>query len=104
MVDLHYFRSLGLDLVAHSTDNFFELLSWEQVNRYPADLILVDARNPQLQPEQLATNVPTWNALPAVQAGQVGAWYAAAPYSRRRLIPIMEELTELIRRCRADVV
>lgn len=103
MVDLNYFRSLGLDLVTHTTDNFLDLLSWEQINRYPADLILVDARNVQLQADELAVEVPTWNALPAVQAGQVGAWYAAAPFSRKRLIPIMQELTELIRRCRANV-
>ena len=85
MVDLNYLRSLGLDLVTHTTDNFFELLSWEQINLYPADVILVDARNAQLQPEQLAIEVPTWDALPAVRAGQVGARYAAAPYSRKRL-------------------
>jgi iron complex transport system substrate-binding protein len=103
MVDLYYFRELGLDIVTHNTDDFFELLSWEQANTYPADLILVDQRASDLSPEQLA-EIPTWSALPAVQAGQVGPWYAGAPYSHARLVPIMQELTEIIRASRADVV
>lgn len=103
MTDLHYFRDLGLDVVTHGADDFFELLSWEQANTYPADLILVDARSAQLSPEQLA-DIPTWSALPAVQAGQIGPWYAGAPYSHARLVPIMQQLTEFIRASRADVV
>lgn len=103
MIDLRYFHDLGLDIVDHGIDDFFELLSWEQANKYPADLILVDARGGAEAMEGVV-DIETWANLPAVQAGQVGAWYAAAPYSHARLTPIMLELAELIRNSRADVV
>lgn len=103
MIDLLYFHDLGLDIVDHGIEDFFELLSWEQANKYPADLILVDARAASMTPEDLLS-IETWASLPAVQAGQVGLWYAAAPYSHARLTPIMLELAELVRNSRADVV
>ena len=105
MVDLYYFHDLGLNIVDHSTENddFFALISWEQIGQYPADLILVDARITQEDLDKLGS-VALWNALPAVQAGQVGKWYAAAPYSYDRLVPIMQELTELIANARTDLV
>jgi len=103
MTDLHYFADLGLDIVKHQTNDFFEALSWEQANKYPADLILVDQRPGLLTQEQLNA-IPTWTSLPAVQAGQVGPWYAGAPYSHKRFAPIMRELAEIIRKSRADIV
>jgi iron complex transport system substrate-binding protein len=96
MPDLHYFADLGLDVVDHQTDDFFELLSWEEINRYPADVILLDARKGMPTADDLSTSVPIWNTLPAVQAGQLGSWYAGAPSSYGRLVPIMDELTALI--------
>lgn len=103
MIDLLYFHDLGLDIVDHGIDDFFELLSWEQANKYPADLILVDARGGSAVLDDLK-DVEIWSNLPAVQAGQVGNWYAAAPYSHARLTPIMLELAGLIRNSRADLV
>jgi iron complex transport system substrate-binding protein len=102
MVDLHYFRDLGLDIVAPDTDDFWELLSWEQANKYPADLILVDARNDQIVQEVEA--VGTWESLPPVKADQLGPWYAGAPYSYARLAPMMVELAGIIREADADLV
>jgi iron complex transport system substrate-binding protein len=104
MVDLFYFRELGLEIVSPEVpaDGFWELLSWEQANKYPADLILVDARNDQIVQE--VEGVGTWEALPAVQAGQLGPWYAGAPYSYARLAPMMRELAEIIREADADLV
>lgn len=103
MTDLRYFADLGLDIVTHETEDFFESLSWEQANKYPADLILVDQRPGLLTQEQLNA-IPTWTSLPAVQAGQVGPWYAGAPYSHHRFAPIMRELAEIIRNSRDDIV
>ncbi|HYI14993.1 MAG TPA: ABC transporter substrate-binding protein [Thermomicrobiales bacterium] len=102
MVDLHYFRDLGLDIVAPETEDFWELLSWEQANKYPADLILVDARNDQIVQEVEA--VGTWQSLPAVKADQLGPWYAGAPYSYARLAPMMVELAGIIREADAELV
>lgn len=103
MTDLMYFRDLGLDIVAHETEDFFELLSWEEAGKYQSDVILIDAREGGMTQEQLLA-IDTWSSLPAVQAGQIGAWYAGAPYSRARLTPILIELTEVIRSSRADIV
>lgn len=103
MTDLHYFQDLGLAVVDHDADEFFQIISWEEINRYPADLILVDVRGTQTG-ENAFTEVATWKTLPAVQANQIGPWYAGAPYSRARLTPIMTELTDIIRNCQTDIV
>lgn len=104
MPDLHYFADLGLDVVDHKTDDFFELLSWEEINRYPADIILLDARKGIPTADDLSTSVPIWNTLPAVKAGQLGNWYAGAPSSYSRLVPIMDELTALLQSADPGVV
>jgi len=103
MTDLYYFRDLGLDVITPDADEYWELLSWEQLGKYPADLILIDARDAALQPDQLAER-DVWNTLPAVQAGQIGPWYAGRPYSNASISPILRELTTLIRAARADLV
>ncbi|RIK46564.1 MAG: hypothetical protein DCC58_02735 [Chloroflexi bacterium] len=103
MNDLHYFSDLGLDIVDHGLDEFWEIISWEQINKYPADLILLDARAGVLTVDEFSS-IGTWAALPAVQAGQVGPWYAGAPYSYIGLVPIMQELTALINASNPDLV
>ena len=43
--DLEFFGEAGVELVEPDTDEeFWQTLSWEEVNRYHADLILADAR------------------------------------------------------------
>jgi hypothetical protein len=42
--------------------------------------------------------------MPAVKAGQVAPHQAEAAFSRLRFAMILEELTEHVRRSRADVV
>jgi len=59
---------------------YWELLSWENVDKYEADLIFVDLRTGNLQPADLA-EYPTWTALPAVAAGQVYGWNPEPVYS-----------------------
>lgn len=44
VTDLIFYKELGLDLVTPEVNTFWENLNWEQVNKYPADLILTDAR------------------------------------------------------------
>ncbi|MEU9123494.1 ABC transporter substrate-binding protein [Streptomyces sp. NPDC048506] len=68
------FESLGLDVVKPTGGNrYMERLSWEVVDRYPADLILLDVRSSSLQPADLSSN-GLWRSLPAVRAGQLGPW------------------------------
>jgi iron complex transport system substrate-binding protein len=102
--DLLNFRALGLDLVEpEGGEQYYETLSWEQAGRYPADLILHDTRAYSLQPDQLAA-YPTWTALPAVQAGQVGRWSAEVRLSAPGYATVLEELTTTVAAARADIV
>nr|WP_255671967.1 ABC transporter substrate-binding protein [Glycomyces amatae] len=75
---------LGVDLVVPENpdqNDYWELLSWENVDKYEADVIFVDQRTGNLQPEELLAEYPTWAALPAVEAGQVYTWNAEPVYS-----------------------
>lgn len=72
--DLSYFESLGVGMITPDTDEpFWQTLSWEEVDRYAADVILGDARGGT--PEQIVAQMPP-NArdLPAVAADQLGSW------------------------------
>ncbi|MFZ5823611.1 MAG: ABC transporter substrate-binding protein [Bacillota bacterium] len=104
--DLLYFQELGMDIVvpAGAENGFVEALSWEQAQKYPADLIVYDVRAHVTQPAELAAKIPTWNLHPAVKAGQVGRWHATASYSYKGFASILEELTATIRSAKADVV
>ncbi|MFB9659815.1 ABC transporter substrate-binding protein [Glycomyces mayteni] len=75
---------LGVDVVVPENpdqNNYWELLSWENVDKYAADVIFLDTRTGNLSAEQLASDYPTWAALPAVAAGQVYGWNAEPVYS-----------------------
>lgn len=93
MVDLNYYQELGVNIVDHATDDFWEIVSWEQIGNYPADLILIDGRSGESTFE-LLEGIGIWKSLPAVAAGQVGTWYAGAPYSYGRLAPTFQELAD----------
>jgi iron complex transport system substrate-binding protein len=103
--DLLSFRSLGLDLVEpEGGEQYYETLSWEQAGRYPADLVLHDTRAYSLQPDQLAATHPTWAALPAVGAGQVGRWSAETRLSAKGFAAVVEDLAATVTAARDDVV
>jgi iron complex transport system substrate-binding protein len=83
--DLRFFVELGVDLIVpdaldEATGNYYELLSWENADKYQADVLLLDNRAQALQPDGL-TEFPTWNALPAVQEGQIVGWEAEPMYA-----------------------
>jgi iron complex transport system substrate-binding protein len=104
--DLMYFKELGLDIVqpeATESAVWWEELSWEQAAKYPADLILIDARSGSSSAEQLL-NVPTFAALPAAAAGQFGAWQTEYVPSYEAFTAVMNDLAATIRAARADVV
>lgn len=87
----------GLDVQgpkSGDTSQVFTQLSWEQAADYAdADVILFDARVYGSIEDTLAS-IPTWTSLPAVQAGQVYAWYAGAPYSYRAYGEIFQEIAD----------
>jgi len=87
----------GLDVEgakSGDTSQVFTQLSWEQAGDYAdADVILFDARIYDSLKDTLAT-IPTWTSLPAVAAGQVYPWYAAAPYSYKSYAGIFQQIAD----------
>jgi len=101
--DLSYYQELGLDIVAGGgTEDYWEQLSWEQVGKYPADLVLTDTRTFALSRKQMA-EYPTWRALPAVTAGQLGDWSAEPRFNYTLAAPVIRKLTAAVRGARTDI-
>ena len=99
--DLLAYRELGLDVVVPRgrVEAGFEMLSWEVVDKYPADVVLLDARPGSLQSggEELRGQ-ELWRRLPAVEAGQVGTWWTGSTYDLTFFTRHLEEVTALIDR------
>ncbi|MFJ8308354.1 MULTISPECIES: ABC transporter substrate-binding protein [unclassified Streptomyces] len=95
--DTRYFQELGVRFVTPKVDaqGFFESLSWENVAKYPADLILMDNRTGTLQPGDLGSK-PTWGQLPAVKAHQIVPRLTEPIYSYARVAPIVDALAQAI--------
>ncbi|MEV5742978.1 ABC transporter substrate-binding protein [Microbispora rosea] len=97
--DLMYFTQLGVDVVTPEKPGdggYYENLSWENADKYDADLILLDNRSTALQPEDL-TSKPSWGTLPAVKADQVIGWDPVPRFSYAGAAPILENLATAIR-------
>jgi len=99
--DLQYFAEAGLQVVEPENipdGEYWEALSWEQADKYPADVLLYDTRATagQLTPEQLAAEKPVWAQLPAVQAQQVVPWRVEAPLSYAIYATVLDELTSAL--------
>ncbi|RAJ59831.1 iron complex transport system substrate-binding protein [Streptomyces sp. Amel2xB2] len=96
--DLRYFKELGVDVVVPekvSEQGFFEELSWENADKYKADVIMLDNRTQALQPPALKSK-PTWSDLPAVKAGQVTTWDAEPRFSYAGAAPLLEQLAKAV--------
>lgn len=96
--DLMYFQELGVKFV--KPDNldeggYFESLSWENADKYDADLLFLDDRTATLQPEQLKAK-PAWADLPAVEAGQITPWSSEPRFSYAGAAPLLERLAKAI--------
>lgn len=89
--DLRFFEQQGLTIIAPDTEERWQILSWEEAGRYQPDLYLIDARSGEISAE--FDDIPTWQAQPAVQAGQIGPWYAVHPYGRQAFTGIIQSLT-----------
>ncbi|MEU5001346.1 ABC transporter substrate-binding protein [Streptomyces sp. NPDC021622] len=96
--DLNYFKDLGVEFVAGKKSDewgFWEFLSWENADKYRADLIMMDNRSSALPPKELAKK-PTWELLPAVKAGQTTPWSMEERYSYAGFAPVLERLAAAI--------
>lgn len=91
--DLQEYESWGLNIVSgESKDAYWEVLSWENADKYPADLILYDARATAAKLDALA-KLPVWPDLPAVKAGQLSPWRMEEAVNYRLYADQIEELT-----------
>ncbi len=104
--DLEYFKSLGVHFIEppeaakKASGGWFENLSWENVDKYDADLIMMDNRTSALQPADLDTSKPTWKKLPAVAAGQVIPRVTEPIYSYGKCAPILDDLAAAIEKAK----
>ncbi len=97
--ELTTLKNHGLDVMTpvNADANVFTQYSWERATDYrDADVILVDARTYDASKADLA-KISTWAHLPAVAAGQVYPWYAAAPYSYQSYAKIFQEIASELR-------
>jgi len=100
--DLAFFKDLGVDFVeGRKSDEwgFWEFLSWENADKYHADLILVDNRSNAMTTAQLAEKA-TWRQLPAVQAAQTTPWSMEERYSYAGYAPVLEQLAAAVQKSR----
>ncbi|MFH8937790.1 ABC transporter substrate-binding protein [Streptomyces griseosporeus] len=105
-IDLEYFKSLGVNFVeppesakqANGGGGWYESLSWENVDKYPADIIMMDNRTQAIQPADITEG--TWKKLPAVKAGQVIARNPEPILSYDKCAPLLESLAEAIEKAK----
>ncbi|QOV33335.1 ABC transporter substrate-binding protein [Streptomyces ferrugineus] len=96
--DLNYFKDLGVEFVEGKKSDewgFWEFLSWENANKYHADLIMVDNRSTSMSLEQLNEKA-TWRQLPAVKAGQTTSWSMEERFSYAGWAPVVERLAAAV--------
>jgi len=102
--DLEYFKALGVNLVEppakvlKASGGWFENLSWENVDKYPADIIIMDDRTATIQPADITE--ATWKKLPAVKAGQVIGRTPEPILSYDKCTPMLNNLAEAIEKAK----
>ncbi|WP_333773827.1 ABC transporter substrate-binding protein [Streptomyces sp. IBSBF 3136] len=99
-VDLEYFKALGVNFVEPPESakkqggGWYESLSWENVDKYRADIIMMDDRTSAIQPADITK--ATWKKLPAVKAGQVIARSPEPILSYDKCVPLLTSLAEAL--------
>lgn len=105
--ELSDFVDWGLGLIVPETPDpgfeYWETLSWENADRYQADLIIVDQRGYPANLE-LAQDQPTWTSLTAAEAGAVAVWPAYWVRTYDAYAGALEELTAAIAAADEDLV
>ncbi|MFD8303095.1 ABC transporter substrate-binding protein [Streptomyces sp. NPDC059690] len=103
-IDLEYFKALGVNLVEPPEKakakggGWYESLSWENVDKYAADIIMMDNRTSAIQPADITE--ATWKKLPAVKAGQVIARTPEPILSYDKCTPLLTSLAEAIEKAK----
>jgi iron complex transport system substrate-binding protein len=90
---LREFASWGVDLAEPTAgDDYWDQVSLELADKYPADVILYDSRADSIPLDELAKE-PTWAQLPAVRADQIVPWSGLEPWSYELYTRDIEALT-----------
>ncbi|MFE9498603.1 ABC transporter substrate-binding protein [Streptomyces collinus] len=103
-IDLEYFKALGVNFVEPPESakkrggGWYESLSWENVDKYRADIIMMDDRTSAIQPADITK--PTWKKLPAVKAGQVIARSPEPILSYDKCVPLLTGLAEALEKAK----
>ncbi|MCS0605329.1 ABC transporter substrate-binding protein [Streptomyces sp. LP11] len=103
-IDLEYFKSLGVDFVEPPESakakggGWYESLSWENVDKYHADIIMMDDRTSAIQPADITK--ATWKKLPAVKAGQVISRSPEPILSYDKCVPLLTSLAEALEKAK----
>jgi iron complex transport system substrate-binding protein len=94
--DLALLKSLGVKFVDYQgkAEEYFAEISYEQLDKYSADVVLSDARN-YAEKDKVDAQA-TWKALAAVKGGQVYDWLPAAPFSYAAYVSILEGYAEAL--------
>ncbi|MFP5020239.1 ABC transporter substrate-binding protein [Pseudonocardia phyllosphaerae] len=104
--NINWYTTLGLTSAragAPLSADFLEQLSWEQVGKYPSDLILTDIRTFSLPQQQMIKQFPTFAALPAVKAGQLGGWNGEPRFSYQGSVEEVRNLAAAVRKARPGI-
>ena len=103
-IDLEYFKALGVNFVEPPEKakakggGWYESLSWENVDKYAADIIMMDDRTSAIQPADITK--ATWKKLPAVKAGQVIGRSPEPILSYDKCTPLLTSLAEALEKAK----
>jgi iron complex transport system substrate-binding protein len=103
-IDLEYFKALGVNFVEPPESakakggGWYESLSWENVDKYKADIIMMDDRSSTIQPADITK--ATWKKLPAVKAGQVIPRSPEPILSYDKCVPLLTDLAEALEKAK----
>lgn len=98
--DLALLAELGVQFpqVTPDESGIFEPVSLENIGKYHADVLLVDARDTGGLEELESKDI--FQRLPAVTAGQQSLWYPAAPYSYEAYAEVFNEYADQLEAAR----
>ena len=87
-------EELGATIVgapAPETGNPWGVVAWEEASTYPADIILVEGYS-----DDFAFSAELWDALPAVQDEQLGAWGSKGALTSQNYADWLNDITALV--------
>jgi iron complex transport system substrate-binding protein len=82
---------------------YWETLSWENADKYQADLLIVDERGYPANVDD-AEAQPTWDSLEAAAADAVAVWPAYWVRTYDAYAGALEDLTEAVESADPDLV